>query len=69
MVRQGVTGGLDIDETIAFFNDLMTSLVSFNSNSNESKILVTFSHLQDIKAMFPSLLADILALAGENKID
>ena len=27
-VRQSVTGGLDIDETIGFFNELMALLVS-----------------------------------------
>jgi len=28
MVRQSVTGGLEVDETIGFFNELMVSLVS-----------------------------------------
>ena len=65
LVKQAIVGALEVDEVVSFLSDLCNALVNTCHNgcwcSNDSRYFC-----QDLRSVFPSLLADILAIAGEN---
>lgn len=64
LVRQAIVGALEVDEVVSVLNELCNTLV--RCLPTNTAILTAQTPPQDIKSVFPSLLADMLAIAGEN---